>query len=134
MYQEFTTAKMTREEAIRIFSVGFERFLERSGLTLEAAGQIMDSTKGNASRIKQKKGLPSVEGLFSLVENGMTLEEIFGADLAKKLVESYKIEGADVENIDIFKELPNPAGMTEEEFDQKLKGSLKRLLGNLDIK
>lgn len=59
---------MTREDAIKIFSSGFERFLDRSGLTLEAAGQIMDSTKANASRIKHKLGLPSVEGLFSLAE------------------------------------------------------------------
>ena len=125
---------MTRDKAIEIFSKGFCKFLERKGITQEAAGVLMDCSKANANKIKNGHGLPSVEGLFSLVENGMTLEEIFGADLAKKLVESYKIEGADVENIDIFKELPNPSGMTEEEFDQKLKGSLKRLFGNLDIK
>ena len=108
--------------------------MDRRGYKSKQIAEMLGITDASASTMVNGKTLPRFEKVFNLVEKGMTLEEIFGADLAKKLVESYKIEGADVENIDIFKELPNPARMTEEEFDQKLKGSLKRLFGNLDIK
>ena len=108
--------------------------MDRKGYKSKEIAKILGITDASASTMANGKTLPRFEKVYTLIENGMSIDEIFGADLAKKLMDSYKIEGADVENIDIFKELPNPSGMTEEEFDQKLKGSLKRLFGNLDIK
>ena len=125
---------MQKSEVYKIFSSGLSKFMDRKGYKSKEIAKILGITDASASTMANGKTLPRFEKVYTLIENGMSIDEIFGADLAKKLMDSYKIEGADVENIDIFKELPNPSGMTEEEFDQKLKGSLKRLFGNLDIK
>lgn len=125
---------MEKSEVYKIFSSGLSNFMDRKGYKSKEIAKILGITDASASTMANGKTLPRFEKVFTLVEKGMTLEEIFGADLARKLMDSYKIEGADVDNIDIFKELPNPSGMTEEEFDQKMKGSLLRLLGNLDIR
>lgn len=125
---------MEKSEVYKIFSSGLSNFMDRKGYKSKEIAKILGITDASASTMANGKTLPRFEKVYTLVEKGMTLEEIFGADLAKKLMESYKTEGADVENIDIFKELPSPVGMTEDEFDRKLKGSLQRLLGHFDIK
>lgn len=89
---------MTRDEAKKIFSAGFEHFITRNSLTQEAAGALFDCSKANVNKIKSGKSLPSIESLFSLVEAGMTLEEIFGAALAKKLMESMDSNNVEAPN------------------------------------
>ena len=56
---------MTREEAIKIFSVGFDQFLDRKGLTQEAAGDLIGCSKANINKIKNKKSLPCRKPFFS---------------------------------------------------------------------
>lgn len=130
---------MTRDEAKKIFSAGFEHFLTRNSLTQEAAGALFDCSKANVNKIKSGKSLPSIESLFSLVEAGMTLEEIFGEKLARKLYDSFGDpvllpEGNEAEKRQGLLSGVQNSAMTEDEFDQKMKGSLLRLLGNLDIR
>lgn len=81
---------MTRDQALAIFSRGFEAFRLRNGLTLDQLGQMLGCGRANVHKIKSGKNFPSMEGLFSLVENGMTLYEIFGTELAEKLTAEMK--------------------------------------------
>lgn len=77
---------MTRDEALSLFSRGFSEFLKRNGFTLEYVGSLLGCSKANVSNIRNGKTAPSFENLMILVENGMTLDEIFGPELARKLV------------------------------------------------
>ena len=82
---------MEKKEALEIFSYGFNRFCKRKNLTLEAAAKMLDCGSGNISKIKAGKGLTSIDKVFTLIENGMTLNELFGTELAEKLTaEMYK--------------------------------------------
>ena len=76
---------MTREKALQIFSKGFEAFRLRNGYTQDQVGDILGCGRANINKIKSGKNFPSMEGVFTLVEHGMKLEEIFGAELAEKL-------------------------------------------------
>lgn len=76
---------MTREKALQIFSKGFEAFRLRNGYTQDQVGDILGCGRANINKIKSGKNFPSMEGVFTLVEHGMRLEEIFGAELAEKL-------------------------------------------------
>ena len=76
---------MNRNDALKIFSKGFNRFIDRKGYTRETAGALLGCKEANISKIKAGKGFPSVEGIFTLIEDGMRLEEIFGVELAEKL-------------------------------------------------
>lgn len=77
---------MTRDQALAIFSRGFEAFRLRNGLTLDQLGQILGCGRANVHKIKTGKNFPSMEGLFSR----MTLYEIFGTELAEKLTAEMK--------------------------------------------
>ena len=81
---------MNRKDALTIFSKGFNKFIERKGYTRETAGKLLGCKEGNISKIKAGNGFPSVEGIFTLIEDGMKLEEIFGTELAEKLLEGLK--------------------------------------------
>lgn len=81
---------MDRQKALEIFSRGFNRFCDRKGLTLEAAANMLGCGSGNISKIKAAKGLTSIDKVFTLIENGMTLYEIFGTELAEKLTAEMK--------------------------------------------
>ena len=81
---------MDRQKALEIFSRGFNRFCDRKGLTLEAAANMLGCGSGNISKIKAAKGLTSIDKVFTLIENGMTLYEIFGTELAEKLTAGMK--------------------------------------------
>lgn len=81
---------MDRQKALEIFSRGFNRFCERKGLTLEDAANMLGCGTGNISKIKAAKGLTSIDKVFTLIENGMTLYEIFGTELAEKLTAEMK--------------------------------------------
>lgn len=81
---------MDRNTALEIFSRGFNRFCDRKGLTLEAAANMLGCGSGNISKIKAAKGLTSIDKVFTLIENGMTLYEIFGTELAEKLTAGMK--------------------------------------------
>lgn len=76
---------MTRAEALTLFSKGFSEFLKRNGFTLEYVGSLLGCSKANVSNIRNGKTAPSFENLLILVEHGMTLEEVFGPELARRI-------------------------------------------------
>ena len=78
---------MDRAKTLEIFSKGFKKFMDRTGETRTEIAEKIGCKEANISKFKAGTGLPSVESLFSLVENGMRLEEIFGSELAEKLME-----------------------------------------------
>lgn len=73
---------MTREQALAIFSKGIKTFRQRKGLTQEKLGNLIGNKKANISQMERAVSSPSIDGLFSLVELGMTADEIFGKELA----------------------------------------------------
>ena len=68
---------MTREEALATISKGIRAFRQRKGYTQEELGRILGNGKANISQMEHGFSAPSIDGLFTLVENGMTAEEIF---------------------------------------------------------
>ncbi len=79
---------MTRDDALSLFSKGFSSFLKRNSFTLEHVGNLLGCSKANVSNIRNGKTSPSFENVLTLVENGMTLEEVFGKELSKKMLAS----------------------------------------------
>lgn len=77
---------MTREETLSIFSKGLAAFMSRNHLTLSAVGDLLGCKQANIAKMRAGKGFPSMEGFFTLLEHGMTLEEAFGPELAAKIV------------------------------------------------
>lgn len=90
---------MDRTKTLEIFSKGFKKFMDRKGFTRNEIAKLIDCTTGNISKMKAGTGLPSVESLFSLVENGMRIEEIFGSELAEKLIEGLVPEPSNAEKL-----------------------------------
>lgn len=78
-------------------------FLDRVGLTQTALAKIIGTTPANVSRWAVGAGVPSYELCEALVRAGMTTRELFGVDSVE------------------IKETP-------EEFDEKVKNSLLRIL------
>jgi transcriptional regulator with XRE-family HTH domain len=79
---------MDRKKSLEIFSSGFDKFIKRNGYTLEQVGDLLGCGRSNVHKIKSGKNFPSMDGVFILAEKGMTLEEIFGDELADKLIKS----------------------------------------------
>lgn len=79
---------MTREEALATISKGIRAFRQRKGYTQEELGRILGNGKANISQMEHGFSAPSIDGLFTLVENGMTAEEIFGRELAARMASS----------------------------------------------
>ena len=105
--------------------VDIEGFLERTHMKGVELQKKLGLSSGMLSIYKSGKSNPSYQMLCSLIEEGMTSEEMFGTELAAKLLSN----GGRKEIGPSRNE-----GMTEAEFDDRIKSSLKRLLGNLDIK
>ena len=81
---------MEQAEARRIFSGGLAAFMSRKGLLLKDVASTLDVTEVSISRMRSAKILPTFDKVFALAENGMALEEIFGAELAQKLAADYQ--------------------------------------------
>lgn len=106
---------MTRNEALKVFSAGFVNFLKRGRFTLDEIGGILSCSKSNVSLMTKSKVSPTFETVMTLAENGMTLEEIFGAELAGKLISASK-SGK-----------PDSCGTPEEKADFVREGLVKLL-------
>lgn len=76
---------MTREEALATISKGIKAFRQRKGLTQEELGQILGNKKANISQMERAVSAPSIDGIFTLIEHGMTAEELFGKELAARM-------------------------------------------------
>ncbi len=81
---------MEQAEARRIFSGGLADFMSRKGHTLDSLAKILGIKNPSVSVMKSGKTLPTFDKVFTLAENGMALEEIFGAELAQKLAADYQ--------------------------------------------
>jgi len=81
---------MEQAEARKIFSNGLAAFMSRKGLLLKDVAATLDITEVSISRMRSAKILPTFDKVFTLVENGMGLDEIFGSELAAKLTADYQ--------------------------------------------
>ena len=116
---------MTREQALQIFSQGFEAFRLRNGLTQDQVGQILGCGRANVNKIKSGKNFPSMDGVFTLIENGMTLEEIFGPELAAKLLNGNPAKATDIPEYKPLVDMDSPefrAGVEKILRDLEAKG------------
>ena len=110
-------------------AVDIEGFLNRTGMKGVELQKKLDLSSGTLSIYKSGNSNPSYKMLCRLIEEGMTAREMFGDELAATLEK----------NSQGTKPVPDPSrtkheGMTESEFDNRMKASLKRLLQNFDIK
>ena len=76
---------MKKEDVYRIFSAGFSAFEDRNGFDHKDVAKILDISDASVSTMRSGKTLPRFDKVFTLVEHGMRLEEVFGAELAEKL-------------------------------------------------
>ena len=76
---------MTREQALAILSRGIKAYRRRLVITQDRLGEIIGVTKSNISTMERGKSAPSIEVLYSLAENGMSVEEMFGAEISARM-------------------------------------------------
>lgn len=76
---------MDRQDVLDAFCTGFNAYLVRTKQTSKELTKKISCSEANVSKWKKFKGLPSLEVVFKLVKNGMTLQEVFGKDMAEKL-------------------------------------------------
>lgn len=105
---------MTRQEALKIFASGLNSFLHRNNLTQAAAAALLHCTRSNICNILKETSFPSFESITELAEHGMRLDEIFGADLANKLIAAANAEKTPLEQA------------------QRLRDEMQALLAQLD--
>lgn len=72
-----------KKEALEIFSDGFQHFLDRTGLKVKDIASAFDLTKAAVSSWKNGVSFPDYPKIFKLLEMGMTLDEMFGVEIAK---------------------------------------------------
>ncbi len=71
-----------------IFSAGINKFLARINLTQTALAKKVGATKVCVSQWSTGKCEPKVSSLAALIEEGITAEEIFGKDIARRLMKN----------------------------------------------
>lgn len=96
-----------REEVLEAFSKGLKSFLDRSGLSANQLAEFSGCSPSNISKMKKGQGLPSLEVLCSFIDHGMTIEEIFGKERAKILVDQYKINPEEQTPLETAKKAEN---------------------------
>ena len=81
---------MERTEALRIFGGGLASFMDRKGYQQKDIAEFCELTISTVSTMQSGKSAPSFKSVCILVEKGMSLDEIFGAELAQKLAADYQ--------------------------------------------
>lgn len=76
---------MDRQMALKAFSKGLETFRLRNNYTSRGIAQKLNVSDAFLSNMRKGKALPGFETLCDLIDLGMRLDEIFGADLASKM-------------------------------------------------
>lgn len=111
---------MIKKDAYSLFSRGLNSYMSRKGYTLDDVAKILDITAQSVHAIRSGKTLPRFDKVFTLVENGMTLYEIFGTELAEKLTAEMK----DV--------LPNTEPGAKDKFDTpEMREIIAKTIGEL---
>lgn len=85
---------MEQEKARAIFSRGLSDYMARKRFILNDVSKILDITPVSVCRMRGGAIMPTFDKVFTLVENGMRLDEIFGKELADRLVSEYQEERA----------------------------------------
>lgn len=75
-------------------SNGLIDFMARKDLNGSQLADILGVTKGTVSLYRSGKAIPSYSVMKTLIGLGMTLEEMFGEDMARKAVQDYTQEQA----------------------------------------
>lgn len=73
---------MDRNAVINAFCTGFNAYIVRTKQTSKELARNLSFSEANISKWKKFNGLPSLEYVFELDKNGMTLHEIFVTELA----------------------------------------------------
>lgn len=71
-----------------IFASGINKFLARINSTQTALAKKVGATKVCVSQWSTGKCEPKVSALAALIEEGITAEEIFGKDIARRLMKN----------------------------------------------
>lgn len=77
---------MEKDEIRRNFSKGLCNFAKRKCYTHEEIAKKIGCSTSNISHLKSGKTIPHLGLIYNLLDNGMTLDEVFGPDLAAKLL------------------------------------------------
>lgn len=77
---------MEKDEIRRNFSKGLCNFAKRKCYTHEEIAEKIGCSTSNISHLKSGKTIPHLGLIYNLLDNGMTLDEVFGPDLAAKLL------------------------------------------------
>lgn len=76
---------MTREQALAILSKGIKAYRMRLAITQDKLGEMLGTGKANISAMESGRSAPSIDGLFTLAENGMSVEEMFGPEISARM-------------------------------------------------
>lgn len=95
--------KINRTQTVEIFSTGFKSFLKRTGFSQTELAILCGLSQQHISVFASGRGLPSFEILRSLFNNGLTLEDAFGEDFAKKIKSNATISISPKNRIDDLK-------------------------------
>lgn len=76
---------MENKASFPFFCEGLTKFLKRKGFTLENMGNILGCSRVNVHNLRVGKIAPSFGIVCGLLEHGMTLEEMFGPELARRI-------------------------------------------------
>lgn len=77
---------MVNKTSFPFFCEGLSNFIKRNSFTLENVGSMLGCSRVNVYNLKIGKIAPSFGIVCGLLEHGMTLEEMFGPNLAAKIV------------------------------------------------
>lgn len=113
---------MDKKYAINRFSRGFAQFMDRKGYTLKDVADKLDITAQSVFAFRSGDSLPRFDKVFTLVEDGMTLYEIFGTELAEKLTAGMK------------EVLPDPNDKNDKFNDPELKKVIADTIAELVAK
>lgn len=77
---------MPNKIAFPFFCEGLTNFMARNSFTLENVGDMLGCSRVNIHNLRKGRIAPTFGIVCGLLEHGMTLEEMFGPELARKLV------------------------------------------------
>lgn len=89
-----TAEKIDKET--KIFIQGLSSFKNRTKMTQDALASIMGVNRTDVSKILSGERGVKISNVSRLLDNGMTLSEVFGDDLTKKLLTVTEIPSSEV--------------------------------------
>jgi transcriptional regulator with XRE-family HTH domain len=95
-----------------MFNIG--KFLARKGLTHSALAEKLNCSHGLVGMWASGKAVPSYEKCVELLQNGMTVSELFGEEVAK--------------NAAVFPLTEEEIKVTAENFEQKVGSAIVNLV------